>query len=256
MKLLALLSVIISSATYASGFTFLSSVAHKFHIGEHVLTFSFIILALAAAGLVYRAKVTSLNTAIVPDSGISFRNMIEALGQFVYNLCRDILGEKRAKKYFKAIIFIFFAILFSNLIGTIPGFSPPTTNINTTLALGIFALIYVNVMGMITHGPIGHIKHFAGPVWYLAWLMFPLEILSECIKPVSLALRLRSNMYGDHAVLAIFSSMQEWLVPIPFYALGLLVSCIQAFVFTVLTIVYISLVTEEHHDHGDEGAGH
>jgi len=254
MKIVVLLSIVSSLSAQAAGYTFLSTVSHALHIPEYTLTFAFVLILLALIGLIYRAKSNSLEKAIVPDYGISFRNIIESIGQFVYNVCLQILGEDRTKIYYKTIVFLFITILFSNLIGSIPGFLPPTTNVNVTIALGIFSIIYVNILGIKAHGLIGHLKHFAGPVWYLSFLILPLELISELVKPLSLALRLRGNMSGDHQVLTIFSGLQEWLVPIPFYALGILVSCIQAFVFTTLTIIYISLVTE-HHDHG-EGAEH
>jgi len=100
-------------------------------------------------------------------------------------------------------------------------------------------------------GTINYIKHFAGPLWYMAVLIFPIEILSNFVRPISLALRLRGNMYGDHLVLSIFSDLTPIIIPIAFLVLGLLVSIIQAFVFTVLSMVYISLATA-HHDHGEE----
>ena len=99
-------------------------------------------------------------------------------------------------------------------------------------------------------GVINYLKHFAGPLWYMAILIFPIEILSNFVRPLSLALRLRGNMMGDHMVLAVFSDLVPGIVPIVFLILGMLVSFIQAYVFTCLSMVYISLASA-HHDHDE-----
>ena len=103
-------------------------------------------------------------------------------------------------------------------------------------------------------GVINYLKHFDGPMWYLAFLIFPIEIISNLIRPLSLALRLRSNMVGDHIVLSVFSDLAPIGIPIIFLLLGILVSIIQAYVFTVLTMVYIQMAVA-HSDH-DESHAH
>ncbi len=254
MRNLALITLaLFSHSTFASGYTFLSHVAHSLHVPEHVVTFVIIALLVSLFGIFYNLKAGTVDKAVVPDKGITFRNIIEAFGEFVYNLTRSTMGEKEASKYFPVICMIFLFVFLSNLTGLIPGFLPPTDNINTTLALGIFVFIYYNYQGIKEQGLIGHLKHFAGPVWYLAPLIFVIEIISHAVRPVSLALRLRGNMFGDHLVLSIFSDLLPYIVPIVFMVLGLFVCFIQAFVFTLLTMVYISLATA-HHDHDEAGA--
>jgi F-type H+-transporting ATPase subunit a len=147
----------------------------------------------------------------------------------------------------------FITILISNLIGLIPGFLPPTGSLNTTIALGFFSFIYYNIIGCKVQGTFNYIKHFAGPLWYMTVLIFPIEIVSNFIRPISLALRLKSNMEGDHLVLSIFSDLVPYGVPIVFLALGLFVCFIQAYVFTMLSMVYINLVVS-HHDHDESHA--
>ena len=97
----------------------------------------------------------------------------------------------------------------NNLIGLVPGFLPPTENFNTTLALGLFVFLYYNYEGIKVQGIVGHIKHFMGPVWYLAPLMLILELISHSVRPISLGLRLKGNMQGDHMVLSIFSDIHS-----------------------------------------------
>lgn len=249
-----ILSLVIPSLAMASGYTFISHLEHSLHLPQHVITFAIMGLLFVVVGTFYRAQVTTIKNYVVPDKGITFRNVFEALGQFVYNLARNIMGEEEAKKYFTVIMLLFTFVFTNNLIGLIPGFLPPTDNFNTTLALGIFVFLYYNFQGIRAQGLIGHIKHFMGPVWYLAILIFPIELISHTVRPLSLGLRLKGNMEGDHLVLSIFSGLVPYIVPIPFYVIGLFVCFMQAFVFTLLTMVYISLATA-HHDH-DEHAHH
>jgi len=259
-QLLFLVSTLVSANAYAgSGFTWIGTLLHKFHIPlqEHVATFLFVFAMLTLVGLVYRQKVAAADNAIIPDRGFSLRNVVEAYGSFIYGQCRSVLGEDQAPKYFKFVATIFLVIFISNAIGLVPGFLPPTENLSLTLALGAFSFIYYNVKGCREVGTWNYLKHFAGPLWYMAVLIFPIEILSNFIRPVSLALRLRGNMMGDHKVLETFLNLEIAGFniaaiggAIPFYLLGLLVCFIQAYVFTMLSMVYISLATA-HHDHDE-----
>lgn len=256
MRMIALISILlVPTLAMASGYTFISHLEHAFHIPSHVLTYGIMGILFVAVGTIYRAKLAGTKNAIVPDKGITFRNVFEALGQFIYNLARNIMGEEEAKKYFTVIMLLFTFVFANNLIGLVPGFLPPTDNFNTTLGLGIFVFLYYNYQGIRAQGIVGHIKHFMGPVWYLAVLIFPIELISHTVRPLSLGLRLKGNMEGDHLVLSIFSGLIPYIVPIPFYVIGLFVCFMQAFVFTLLTMVYISLATA-HHDHDEEHAHH
>jgi len=242
----------LNSAFANEGFTWISSALHSSHIplAEHVVTFLLVVVILMAVAFSYRASVAKSNNLIIPDKGITIRNLLEAYGNFILSQCRAIIGEKEGPKYFGFIATTFLVILISNLIGLIPGVLPPTEHLSTTFALGIFSFIYYNYKGCKEVGTLNYLKHFAGPLWYMAILIFPLEILSNFIRPVSLALRLRGNMYGDHLVLSIFSDLVPFCLPIIFMILGILVSIIQAYVFTILSMVYITLATA-HQDHGD-----
>ena len=234
----------------AEGFTWLGETAHRFYVGEHVLTLAFIGFVLLLLGFAYRSKISDVSNVVIPDEGITLRNLCELYGSFIYGQCKQIIGEEGAQKYFSFIATIFIVILLSNLIGLVPGFLPPTEHFSTTLALGVFSFVYYNIKGCKEQGFVNYLKHFMGPLWYLAFLIFPIEIISNLVRPLSLALRLKNNMMGDHLVLSEFSNLVPLFVPIVFMILGILVSFVQAYVFTVLTMVYISLAT--HHDHGNE----
>jgi F-type H+-transporting ATPase subunit a len=264
LKSLILLSP--SMAFANEGFNWLNEVAkisgleHAFHEQgihhyTHILTFGFIGVLLVLVALIYRAKTADLNSTVIPDKGITFRNIVELYGSFIYSQARAVLGEKDAEKYYTFVASVFILIFLSNSIGLIPGFLPPTETLNTTLPLGILSFLYFNFMGCKEMGVGNYLKHFAGPLWYLAILIFPIEIISTCIRPLSLSLRLYGNMYGDHMVLQTFSGLAPAIVPIVFMVLGLLVCFIQSYVFTMLSMVYISLATA-HHDHGDHHAHH
>jgi F-type H+-transporting ATPase subunit a len=261
-----LLSSLTSTVFANDGFTWPSQIAkavgleelfhqNGIHHFEHILTFVLIGVLLLVAAFVYRMKTSDMEKAVIPDMGITFKNITEMYGSFIMTQCRAVLGEKEAPKYFSFVATIFILIFLSNAIGLIPGFLPPTESINTTLALGVFSFLYFNIKGCKEVGTINYLKHFAGPLWYMAVLIFPIEIISICIRPVSLALRLYGNMYGDHTVLGTFSSLAPLGVPVIFMLLGLLVSFIQAYVFIMLSMVYVSLATA-HQDHGEHEAHH
>ncbi len=126
-------------------------------------------------------------------------------------------------------------------------------NVNTTLGLGILSFVMYNYFGFKAHG-IAYLKHFIGPIWWLFFLMLPLEIIDNLLRPFTLNLRLLMNMFADHLVLDIFTDLTRLIIPIVFYLLGTIVVLIQAFVFTVLSMVYVSLATAGHGDHDEEHA--
>ena len=237
-----------ASATAAEGFTWLHAAVVATGLPDHTVTFLLTSVIFIIGGFVFKMKTKAVDNAIVPDKGISFRNIIEAIGDFIYNLAKNTMGTKDAKTYFPLLIFYFGFIFLNNIIGLIPGFLPPTENFNTGLALGVWIFLYYNAQGIKVQGIVGHIKHLMGPMLFMAPLIFVLEVISHAMRPLTLGLRIRGNMLGDHTVLAIFSDLVPYIVPIPFYCLGIFVCFMQAFVFTLLTMIYISMAVETH-DH-------
>ncbi|MDP7321950.1 MAG: F0F1 ATP synthase subunit A [Bacteriovoracaceae bacterium] len=247
--LISLALLVVSKNSFAAGgFTWLHGISEQLQLREHTVTFLLTSVIFIIGGLIYRLKTKSVDKSIVPDKGISYRNLVEFIGEFIYGLARNTMGSKDAKTYYPLLIFYFGFIFLNNLIGLIPGFLPPTENFNTGLALGIWIFIYYNAQGIKVQGLWGHIKHFMGPMIYMAPLIFVLEIISHAMRPLTLGLRIRGNMLGDHTVLAIFSDLVPYVVPLPFYCLGIFVCFMQAFVFTLLTMIYISMAVETH-DH-------
>ncbi len=154
--------------------------------------------------------------------------------------------RKRLKNIFPFLPGLSFSFFFLNLLGVVPGFLPPTGTLNTTLAFGILIFVLYNYYGFKEHG-ISYLKQFAGPVLFLAPLMIIIEIISHLVRPISLSLRLFMNVTGDHMVLGVFTNLTHLIVPAIFVGLGIFVSFLQAFIFTVLSAIYIALA--EAHTH-------
>jgi len=206
-----------------------------------------VLLILTAIGIVLRSKISE-ESAVVPDANISFNNFFQVIGlDFLFDIFENIFGSReRAKKYFPLLAGSFFFILFLNLLGVIPGFLPPTGTLNTTLAFGILIFVLYNYYGFKEHG-ISYLKQFAGPVLFLAPLMIIIEIISHLVRPLSLSLRLFMNITGDHMVLGVFTNLTHLIIPAIFVGLGIFISFLQAFIFTVLSAIYIALA--ESHTH-------
>jgi F-type H+-transporting ATPase subunit a len=194
-------------------------------------------------------------THLVPDQGLTARNLAELFVAGIDSLVTGVLS-KRGRPYLALFGTFFLFIFVCNLMGLMPGFAPATGNFNITFALGVASLIGFVTIGIRTQGLANYAKHFAGPVWWLAWLMIPLEIIDNLVRPVSLGMRLFGNMTGDHLVLEIFTDLTKLIIPVIFYFLGAFVSLIQAFVFTLLSVVYVSLAMGHAHDEDEHGHAH
>jgi F-type H+-transporting ATPase subunit a len=157
------------------------------------------------------------------------------------------MDADRAKKYFPVIATSACFVFFSNVMALFPGFPVATSHLSITLGCALVVFILFNIYGLATNG-LGYIKHLAGPAWYLAPLVFFIELISLCVRPVTLAVRLLLNMAVDHLILGIFLGLVAVLVPIPVMLLGCIVVVVQTLVFSLLTCVYIGLATE-HEEH-------
>ncbi len=145
------------------------------------------------------------------------------------------------------VVCIFLFVLLNNLLGAIPGIPAPTSHPVVPLGLAALTFLYYNFYGIRTQGVIGYIKHFAGPVWWMAWLILPIEIISHLARVLSLTIRLYANMFASDLVTLVFFSLIPVAVPAIFIGLHVAVSVIQAFVFMLLTMIYLSLATAHEH---------
>lgn len=215
---------------------------------HHVVAEVFIVLILMSLSYIIGKKLKDIDNYIIPSRNITILNVLEVIIDTLLGLMKSIIG-KQYKMHVPLVGTLALFILFSNLLGLIPGFLPPTDNLNTTLACGFVVFIYFNYHGFRVHG-IGHVTHLANPLgiwwgWFLMPLFLPIEAIGLMIRPISLAMRLSGNMIGDHKVMFEFAGIMPILLPIPFLVLGTLVSVIQTLVFCLLTCVYISLHTKE-----------
>ena len=184
---------------------------------------------------------------VIPEARLTVRNLFELILSFLVTLAEDIIGHK-AKRYVPLLATCFTFILFMNLLGLIPGFTPPTDKMNITVGLAVVVFLSTHYYGVKEHG-IAYFKHFLGPVWWMSPIMLPIEIVSHLARPLSLSLRLFGNITGDHLVVAIFLGLVPFVVPSIFYGLGVFVSFMQAFIFTVLSMIYISGAVAHEEEH-------
>jgi len=211
----------------------------------HVATALLVTVLLVGLSLLSRVALGTGDAAIIPAKRISLKGLMELTIEFIVNLTVMVVGEN-GKKLTPLFGTIFIFIFVNNVFGLVPGMTPSTDNLNTTLAIGIFSFLVYNYYGIKEHG-LSYIKQFLGPLALLAPLMLIIELISHIVRPFSLALRLQGNMLGDHTVLSIFLDLVPYVVPTLFYCLGLFVCFMQAFVFTMLTMIYVSMAIS--HDH-------
>lgn len=175
------------------------------------------------------------------------QSVAELAVEGIKNLVEETMGH-HGKKYFPFIATFGIYILISNILGLIPGLLPPTANLNTTAGLAIIVFAATHIIGVKEHG-IKYFKHFVGPVWWLAPLMIPIEVISHVIRPVSLSLRLFGNIMGHELIIGVLLVLMPFAYPLLALstALGVLVVFIQAFIFSLLSMMYIGSALEEAH---------
>ncbi|MBX7148540.1 F0F1 ATP synthase subunit A [bacterium] len=229
------------------GLNLFATFLHIPHEYIHVFTGAFVGTLIIIAALIYRANLGTVEEELVPDGRLSLKNLFQSITQGVLELMESIIGHD-AKYYFPIIGAVFVYVLFNNLLGAIPGFDPATGNVNTNYAVSIVVFVYYNYVGIREQGLVNYLKHFMGPVLWIAPLLFAIELVSHAVRPVTLAVRLYANLTGDHIVLGIFSGLVPLIVPIVFMAFGIFVALVQAFVFSLLSTIYIGLAVahEEH----------
>jgi F-type H+-transporting ATPase subunit a len=197
----------------------------------------FVIMALAA---IVRASLSM-------DKPGTLQHLFESIYGFVKEQAHDVIGHGSSKFVgYSATVFLFIVVM--NLIGLVPAFESPTMFPWVPLGLAICTFLYYNFWGFKVQGVLGYLKHFAGPMWWLAWFMFPLEIISHLIRPMSLTIRLYANMLAGEQVTVGFLALVPFLVPVAVMGLHTFVSLLQAFIFMLLTMAYVGGAVE-HEEH-------
>jgi F-type H+-transporting ATPase subunit a len=229
-----------------------------FHELAHLLHTEWIYLsALTAAGLLIlaglsvRRAVGGENGGVMPEEGLSIRNVIEVIIEGLGDLGESTIGPEW-RKYFPVVGTIFFFVLVSNFMSLIPGFLGSTGDSNVTFAWAILSFVVYNYVGIKQHG-FKYIQQFQGPalgekhIRLMTPIFLPLELLLHAARILTLGIRLLANMFADHKVIVIFLGMVPFAIPAIFMGLGMVVSLLQAFVFALLTMIYIGQALEEPH---------
>jgi F-type H+-transporting ATPase subunit a len=176
---------------------------------------------------------------------------LEASVLAVRGMLQDIVGP-HGLQYFPVVMTFAVLILVSNLMGFFPLFMTPTAAVSVTFALGLSSFLYYNYIGIKENGIVKHLAHLAGPIWWIAPLIFPIELISNFIRPFSLGIRLFGNMFADEQVMETISHLipgiTYWIVPVLIMPLSLFVCFIQTFVFVLLSQLYLSEVSHAPHD--------
>ncbi|RXJ96935.1 F0F1 ATP synthase subunit A [Arcobacter sp. AHV-9/2010] len=222
-------------------FTFLGSIGG--HDQVWIILSHFVLVILIVFGV---SRFATRKLQLVPTGS---QNVMEAFVGGIVAMGRDSMGDKNARIYMPLIGSLALIIFVSNMIGVIPGFEAPTSNINFTAALALIVFVYYNYLGIKKNGFINYFKHFMGPMPILAPLMFPIEIISHFSRIVSLSFRLFGSVRGDDMFLMVLLMLTPWIVPISGFFLLTIMGVLQAFIFSILTYVYIagSIMMEEEH---------
>lgn len=202
------------------------------------ITYTWLVMAF----LIILSLITTKGLKTMPER---LQNFMEFLISTIEKMVEETIG-KHGKSFFPLIATLFLFILISNLFGLLPGFLPPTSNINTTLALAVIVVVLTHVVGISKHG-FSYIKHFLGPVWWLAWMIFIIEVISHISRVLSLSLRLFGNIGGHELVIMVVFMLVPLFVPLVMTVLGLLIAVIQSVVFMYLSMIYIHGAAEEAH---------
>lgn len=217
-----------------------------FGLITHDKTFIYITHMVLSAGIaLLLVRVAMSNLTPVPKGT---QNLMEAYLNGVLEMGTDVMGKSHARKYVALVATIGLFVGIANLIGVLPGFEAPTAFLEMPLTLALVVFVYYNYVGIKTHGVIKYFKHFLGPVWWLYWLMFPIEIVSHFSRLVSLSFRLFGNVKGDDMFLMVILMLTPWLLPMIPFALLTFMAFLQAFIFMMLTYVYLggAIAVEEH----------
>ncbi len=218
------------------------AVQHRFgwDIPDHVIM---ALLVLLISCIVFPL----MSRRISRDNPSHFQHALELVVEGLRSLLREIIGH-HGDRYLYIIGGFASFIFVSNIFGLFFFLQPPTSNVNTTFGLSITAFLYYNWQGIRQQGLGHYLAHFAGPIWWLAPLMFPIELIGNFARILSLGMRLFGNIVGEHTATGIFMGMLPFVVPWPMMGLGIFGAFLQTFVFIMLTMVYISgaVAAEEH----------
>ncbi len=208
---------------------------------EHAphVTYTWVIMILfTVLALTVRASLK-----VVPTG---WQNAVEAIAVTLVDSMEGIIGHG-GSRFLPLIGALALFVCSANLIGLIPGCTSPTANVNTNLAMATVVFLTYNSAGIQKQGLVGYIKHFMGPVWWLSWLIFPIEIISHLARPITLTMRLFGNIKGEDLVILVLGIIVPLILPMFMMAFAVFTSVLQTVVFVLLTMVYLQGATAEEH---------
>ena len=210
------------------------------HPPDHVVMAIFVAVVLSGFAIFFRRRISVENPG-------RLQLVLEAVVGGLLSLLRDNVGAK-GRPFLGLVGTLALFILVSNLFGLVPFFSSPTVSINMPVGCAIVAFLYYNFQGIRAHGAKKYFAHFLGPSPWLAIVMLPIEIISHLSRILSLSVRLFGNIFGEELVVVVFAFLIPFVVPVPMMAFGVFGSTLQAFVFTMLTVIYLggAVAAEEH----------
>ena len=209
--------------------------------------------------IVFLSIIAYLGTRKRSKTPGTLQNLLEMAVSGLLDFVEGVIGPG-GRKYAPFIATLFLYILCMNLLGIIPGFKSPTSGLNMTVSLALCSFAYVQFQAIRHNGALNYLKHFWGDPWWLGFLMFPIHVIGELAKPLSLSIRLFGNIFGEDKIIVILAAMSPyigkaiWLryVPLqfPMLAFAVFTSFIQALIFMVLTAGYLAVLVS----HGEEEA--
>jgi len=215
-----------------------------FHPHSHELIPPHLVMAfLVTIILVLLFRLGSRNLDIFPSR---VQTVLEMLYRAFRSLVDDVIGTE-GRKFIPALGTVGLFIASCNLIGLLPEMASPTANLNVTVGCAVFIFFYYHYQGVRKHGFFKYLGTFAGPVWWMAPLFIPIEVISHFSRPLSLSMRLFGNIFGEDLVIIIIASIVPFVAPLPMMGLAVFTSLLQAFIFVMLSAIYLSGAMESEH---------
>jgi F-type H+-transporting ATPase subunit a len=188
-------------------------------------------------------KLTAKNLSLFPAK---IQAMLESIYLFLRSTVDDMIGHE-GRKFIPVLGTLGLFIATCNLLGLLPEMASPTANLNVPAGCAIFIFLYYHAQGVKKHGFLGYLKMFAGPKWWLSFLFFPIEVISHFSRPLSLTVRLFCNIFGEDLVIIIIVSLVPFIAPLPMMAMAIFTSLLQAYIFIMLSSVYLAgAIASEH----------
>lgn len=222
---------------------FLSAVGIGFDNTRDIIPTHIVMALVVTVAIIFFFKMTVKNLSLFPGK---MQNALEMFYKFFQGLVDDMMGHE-GRKFIPVLGTLAIFIAVSNLVGLLPEMGSPTANLNVTVGCAVFVFLYYHYHGVKKHGLWGYVKTFMGPAWWLAWLIMPIEIVSHFSRPLSLSMRLFGNILGEDLVILIIASLVPFVAPLPVMALAVFTSLLQAFIFIMLSCIYLAGAMAEEH---------